>query len=374
MVVRFLSALIFLLVPILVSGQSIDLSVTAETNDHSTSTFLLNDGKIGISPSGVQFLSTNQPITDYEAWGISPDYSTVSFLERQSGEGHVTVFNSHGDTLSSYSAKSLSSDDPSLAIYPFNNGDVLLQDNITQFAFFNTFGEIYNSMSSSSQSEQGEAISEVAMSSGSETLVIYNPKIKRSGSLGSKAQVMKADGSFENIYFSNDRYIRSVNISDDGNLVSVITAADGEQDRAIIMDKFGNEINRINTEEQLSGAAFSDDLEFITLYSEGRVMVFSTLDGESIGATSVSATVFTADYFAEEDLILMVTGNYSDRQNRLGNVEFRAIDIAQREIASQEFSGSLGFIDAMSPHFVRLSSNRFQLIGGSQRINIDTDF
>jgi hypothetical protein len=103
-------------------------------------------------------------------------------------------------------------------------------------------------------------------------------------------------------------------------------------------------------------------------------MVHNTLSGESLGATSLRSPVVIAEYFPADNLILVLTGNYSDRSETLNNIEFRAINLEQRSIASQEFSGSLGLNKAIELGLVRDANNTFTLKGTNKTINIRANF
>lgn len=373
MLAHFARILTLLLFPSLVFAQSLDYSILSPTGNNGTSTFLVKDGELTVRTSGIRFLETGNTLTAYAALGISPDKSIVSVLKKKGDAGEIVILNSRGDTLNTFSSVMLGRSDPSLGMYPMNNGNVVLRDNITNFTFYNTLGKILHSNSFSSQTKGGEAISEVAMGADGRTLIIYNPKIKRGDQLGSKAQVKISGGEFKNIYHSTDRYIKDVNISDDGNIATLITAKEGTDDRVIIMDQYGNVLNTLTTDEDLIGASLSDDNGYISLYSGGRVMVY-TLEGKRLGATSFRSGVMLADYFPEDNLILALTGNFSESSGILNNAGFRAINLEQREIASKKFRLSIGFTDAISPEFVRISSNEYELQGGSKNVSIRTDF
>jgi len=373
MVAHTVRVLIFVLFPLLVWGQSLNLSVSPPTNNNNPSTFLLTGGEVELSSNAIRFLDTGTTFSNYDAIGISRDYSVVSILERTGERGKVTVLNSRGMKLNSFSTVVLSNDDPSLNLYPTNNGNILLRDNISNFTFYSS-GKIATSMSSSSQSKDGEKISQVAMSDDQKTVIIYSPKIKRDSNFGSKAQLKMSDGSFKDIFFSSDRYMKTMNVSDDGNMVVAITAKSGTDDQAVILDKYGNKLTTISADENLRNAVFSAENEYVTVYSTGRVMVYSVPDGNSLGATSFSSSVFLAEYFPEDNLILALTGNYAERARVLNNVEFRAVNLKQRSITSKEFSGSLGFIDNINASFDRSGPNEYQLMGSSKRIQIKTNF
>ena len=374
MVAKTLRILIFILFPSLVLGQSIELSVSPETSNNNPSTFTLQNGKVTITETNIRFAESGNSVGTYKAFGISPDKTMVGVLKRKSGNSDMLLFDSGGEKLNTYSGSQIGANDPSLAIFPFNNGSLLLRENITNFTFYDTLGEIKKSVSNSSGSEDGETISEVAMSPNAKTIAIYTPKIKRDGQLGSQVQAMNPAGEFSNIFFSEDRYLKNVNVSSDGNMVVAITAKSGTDDRVLIMDKFGNELNRISTDENLEGASLSADLGYLTLYSGRRVMVYNTLSGERVGATSVRTPVFLADYFPEDNILLMLAGDYSEDVGMMRGAEFQAVDLEKREITSREFSATLGFSKALMPRFVRTSADTYRLEGASKQIEIETNF
>lgn len=368
-----LKIVIVLLFPSMALGQSLNVSIAEQTADNNRSTFTLGNSKVTFGSQSVRFLDGDTE-QSYDVVGVSPDNTVISTLTWNSQEeGEITLYSPQGKKLNAFSTISLA-DEASFGLYPFNNGNTLLRDKIANFTFYDSFGEVVTSMSSSSQSKQGEAISEVATSATGNTVVIYNPKIKRNGELGSKAQVRTGVKEFEDIFFSSDRYLKNVTVSKDGNLIAAITAKQGTDDRVLIMDRYGNELNTISAEEDLKNVSFSDDLENITIYSGGRVMVHNTLSGESLGATSVSSPIMTADYFSEDNLILALTGNYSERSGVLNNVEFRAINLQQRSIASQQFSGVLGLNEAIELRLVRNSGNSYMLKGANKNILIRASF
>lgn len=373
MFTHLMRTLILVLLPAITFGQSLNLSVSSPTANNDPSTFLLQNGEISINAPSLRFLSSGKTASNFNAVGISKDYSVVGLL-KAAENGQVVLFNSVGDTLGAFSTISLGSNDPSLAVFPTSRGGALLRDNIVNFTFYNSFGEITASMSSSGETKGGQVISEVAMSGGGETVVIYTPKIRRNGQLGSKAEVMLPDGSFQTIHFSNDRILSNLNVSEDGNFVVAITSAPGTDAAVIIMDKFGNEINTITSDEALIGSSLSADGTFITLYSSQRVLVFSTLTGERLGSTSFRSPVLLADYFPEDNVILTLTGDYYESTGIVNNAEFRAVNLRKRKLSSKEFSGALGFSEVMNPHFVRMRGGEYRLSGANKQITISADF
>ena len=372
MVAKMFRILVIFLLPSVALGQSLNLSVAEQTAGNNRSTFMLGNSKVTFGSQSVRFLDSDTE-QNYDAVGVSSDNTIISTLTWNDQEGEISLYSPEGEKLNAFSTISLA-DEASFGLYPFNNGNTLLRDKIANFTFYDSFGEIVTSMSSSSQSTQGEAISEVAISAAGNTIVIYNPKIKRNGELGSKAQVRTGVKEFEDIFFSSDRYLKNITISKEGSFIAAITAKQGTDDRVLIMDKYGNELNTISAEEDLKDARFTDDLEQITIYSGGRVMVYNTLSGESLGATSFSAPIMIADYFPEDNLILALTGNYSERSGTLNGIEFRAVNLRQRSIASQQFSGALGLNEAIELRLIRSTGNSYMLKGANKDILIRANF
>lgn len=369
---KMFKILLFLLFPSMALGQSLNISVAEHTADNNISTFTLGNSRVTFGSQSIRFLDSGRE-QSFDALGVSSDNNIISTLTWKNQEGEIVLYNPQGKKLTSFSTISLA-DKASFGLYPFSNGHTLLRDKIANFTFYDSFGEIVTSMSSSSQSTEGEAISELATSESGNTVVIYNPKIKRNGELGSKAQVRTGPKQFEDIFFSSDRYLKNVTVSKDGRLIAVITAKQGSDDKVLIMDQYGNELNTIKAEEDLKGVNFTDDLEQVTIYSGGRVMVYNTLSGESLGATSFRSPIMIADYFSDDHLILALTGNYFDRSGRLSNIEFRAINLKQRSIASQNFSGTLGLSQAINLQFIRNSLNSYTLTGANKMIDIRAYF
>ncbi|TYP95600.1 hypothetical protein LX73_0909 [Fodinibius salinus] len=370
-----LRVLFIVLFPSIVLAQSISLSITAATSNNNGNTFLVDGNKVTIKSDRLRFSSSGKTITDFLDVDVSADESIVSVLQQSGDDGTISVYDAKGKLLTTYSSTvTLGTSDPSKAIYSANNGHVLLRDNITRFSFYDIFGNVAASMSSSSQSKQGEKISQVVTSQDQSGTVIYNPKIKRNGKLASRAQSKRADNNFEQIFYSQDRYLKDVTISDNGDLIVLITGKSGAQDKAVIMDLYGNVLNSISVDDNLKGGSFSSDYGFITLYSSSRVMVYSLLDGDRLGSTSLDGKVFLADYFPEDDLILAFTGNYSAGSGMLDNPSFEAINLKKRSIVSKELSGSVGFTKALTPKLIRISDDSYELKNGSNEIRIETDF
>lgn len=373
--IRNLSQLFFiLLLPLVTSAQSLDVSATSTTAGNGSSVFSLTDGStVELESREIRFPDSGLS-TDFLAVGISPDRSVISLLDNAEGKAQLTLLNAKGDTLNEYTSISLGPNDPSLSVYPTNAGHLLLRNNITNFTFHDESGEIDTDISNGNTTEQGETISELVTNSSHETFILYTSKIKTDDKVGSKVQLIGTDDQLQHIFRSTDRYIKDLKLSDDGNMVTIVTADDETDDQVIVMDKYGNEINTITSDEELIGANLAEDGKHLTLFSDNRIQVYNLLNGENIGSTSQQQPVFKANFFPEDDILLIFSGDYASSSGNLNNIEVKAVDLARRDLVSDTFSGTLNFHEAFTPEIKRISSKEYQLEGANKELRIDVAF
>jgi len=374
MILRLLQLLVIFLLPSIAIAQSLNIAVTQETQSNGSAVFSLADGTaVELESQKIRFMDSGNA-AHFSGIGISPDRSVVSLLDNTQGKAEVTLLNARGDTLNRYTSIALGSNDPSLSVYPTDAGHVLLRNNIMNFTFHDQAGEIGTNISNGSQTDQGETISELVMNPGQETMIIYTSKIKKGDELGSKAQLISADKQLQRIYQRDDRYIKDLRVTNDGNLVTILTAAEGTSDQVVVLDKYGNEINTVTAEEELIGANASADGEHLTLFSDNRIRVYNLLNGENIGSTSLQQPVFMANYFSDDQILLILSGNYSAASGELNNMEVKAVDLNRRDIVSEPFSNALLFHEAFTPEINRVSANHYQLRGANKELNISVSF
>lgn len=369
---RILISLFLLFFPVFSAAQS--LSVNVRDHAAGSNVFQLEAGAVSVNSSGIRFLASGKRASGFAAYGISPDLSVVGTIVSNYEGTFVTVYNSAGDTLVANAIHQVSEGDPSLALYPLNTGEVLVRDNINRFNGYDTFGNRIIEVSSSSQSEEGEVISEVASDPAGKTTVIYNPKIRRNGGLGSRARILDPAGSLQDIYFSNKCILKQVKVSGNGQFIALVTASEGSADEVIFIDRYGNELNRIQSDEDLAGVQISPGAGYLTLYSTRRVLVYEALSGERVGSTSFRSSLYLAAYFPNDNVIIGLAGEYFENSGILNNAEFHAIHLGKRQLARHETGAGMVFNSAISPRLVRTSAYSYRLLGTNKEINIRADF
>lgn len=368
------SIILFGLTPI-TWAQSLSISTQANSAGNGSSTFTLAEGKVSLTANQISFQATGRTATGFTAFAISGDNSNLALLKGNGSASSAAIFSSTGNQLLEYEVTNISAGDPSVAVYPYNNGSLLVRDNIVNFSFYDSFGSIITNVSGSSQSQGGESIAEVAMDPAAQTVIIYTPKIKNENALGSQAGYVGSDMRLQNFFYSSDRSIKYLDVSDNGQFVLFITAKEGDEDRVHVTDRYGNELAAFSSDENLKAAHISEDAGVVTIYSAGRVLVYGTLSGERLGSTSFRSEIIEADYFSEDDTIVTLTGSYNDSNGSITDAEFHAVNIEERKVERKAYSsGTLTTNDALELEFKRMGRNHYRLDGTNKGLDIRVSY
>lgn len=352
-------SLFFCLIFQLSQAQSLQINTDASTKNNNTNTFTINGADIPVSNSNVTF-ENNAAASDISNSGIS------AIL----GED-ISVYDSGGKEINTVAYKR-AADDNSSKIYVANNGAMVVRENIANFLIYDSAGRIQKSLSNSSQSSEGESVSQFAADPAFKTQVLYNPEIISGGVKGSRARIIKQNGTLNTFFDDNRRAIRFVEVSENGQFIAVASHQNNNNDEVYIADRFGNEINTIAFDQSVKGVRFSDDGTVITVYSNSRAGVYDLVTGKREGSTSFRTPLQIAEYFPEDDVILAVTANESN--NVLSNIEFHAINIAERKIERRDFGEALGITELIPQNMSRTGKYNYNLSGLSKNLTIKVSF
>ncbi|MEQ8524612.1 hypothetical protein [Gracilimonas sp.] len=356
------SFIVFALVTGTAFSQSLRISESSSTQGNNTNQFTVAGHQIDLNNSSLSFSSG----------AVSSDLNDITALSSALNNSGVTVFEGAGEELYSSSSYKLQSDDNSVKVYVKPNGGFIVRENIANFLFFDESGKIEQSVSNSSQSTEGESVSELAADPAFKTVVLYNPKIVRDQIEGSRARIVKPNWTTSDIFYSGDRPIRFVKVSENGQFIAVVSYKDGEDDMIDVMDRFGNELETISFNQTIADVRFSEDGEFLTVRSNSRVGVYSVLDGEREGSTSFRSMLHFAEYVPQDNTIIALTGDESG--SVLSGIEFHAINIEARAIERQDYNSSLGISELLSLSLKRTGSNSYSLTGLSKALNLSVSF
>ncbi|WP_142454717.1 hypothetical protein [Gracilimonas mengyeensis] len=344
-------------------AQSVQISEVQQTADAGNQ-FELADASFTLERGAPSFVAGGS---------YSADINVASGLSIAAlGTGNIQLYGTNGTVLQSRDYD-FQPDDSSIEVYAKPDGGFVLRENIANFLFFDSFGEISNSISNSSQSTEGEAISELAADPMFETIVLYNPVIVRDGVEGSRASVVKPNGITQNIFNSQDRAIRFVEVSEDGQFIGVVTYLSGTDDIITLLDRNGNELNSFSLNQDISDFRVSKDGRYLTLRSDSRVAVFSVTSGERMGSTSIrSGSIYFADYVPEEATIIALSAERSG--DFLNDVQFHAINLEERSLERKEYGLALGISDAVPLRLNRSNAGNYVLTGLSTTLALNVSW
>ncbi|MBD3616286.1 MAG: hypothetical protein HUJ22_06885 [Gracilimonas sp.] len=358
---NFILCIVFALGSSFSHAQSLSISETSATQNNGINQYSVAGHQVGISNNSLSF--TNQ--------AVSSHINSLTAISAALAGSGVTVHAGNGVAL--YDALyNLKGNDASAKIYAKLNGAFIVRENIANFLFYDSMGKIKQSVSNSSQSTEGESVSELAADPAFKTIVLYNPKIVQDGKEGSRAKIVHKNWTTSNIYFSSERAIRVVKVSDNGQFIGIVTYRPGTEDQVILTDRFGNDLVQISFDQSVEDVVISDDGEHITLRSNGRVGVYSTTSGERIGSTSFRSRLYFAEYIPEDETLIALTA--SQAGSVLEDVELHAINISARSIERNGYNSQLSITDLLPLDLNRTSSFRYTLSGMNKTLSLKVQF
>ena len=360
----FISAVILLTCSVTTAkSQSIQISEVAATASNNPNQFTVAGHTVNIVNDNISYGAGNIQ---------SSSVNKLTALSTILTSNSVDIFGGDGKRILSSSSYTIKGGDSSVQLYTKPNGGFIIRENIANFLFFDSWGEIDQSLSNSSQSTEGESVSELAADPAFKTVVLYNPKIVREGVEGSRASIVNTNFTTSTIYSSNDRAIRKVVISDDAQFIGIISYKSGTDDALELMDRFGNKLADFSFDQGIMDAVISDDGRYVTLRSNGRVGVYSTISGDRIGSTSLRSRLIFAEYISDDNTILAVTGE--DYGTTISDIQFHAINVEQRKVERQDYNRELASTELISFQLDRKGEYRYELFGFNKTLEIQVQF
>ena len=282
---------------------------------------------------------SNPIYSNVEVVRLSRNRAKIGLLRVDESIEHI-ILDDDGNLLSA-SVHPFYGEDPSLEIYTWDDGRSVVRENVSNFMFYDAGGKLLFPVSNASGSRDGEAFSELASDPAGETVVIYNPSIRRSdGSFSSRAALLnRASGSLSSFYGMPDEQIFYVDVSRSGSFITITAGNEGEDSKVIVFDRFGNLLFEKKLDFEATRASFLAESDQVFAYSGSRAAVYDVDSWNRIGSSSVRKTILTAGFFPEDGWILLCTGDLEG--DRVTNVEFVAVDVVQRKIAREPLNRNL---------------------------------
>ncbi|MFD2533158.1 hypothetical protein [Gracilimonas halophila] len=342
-------------------AQSLTVTESSVTARNGVNQYTISGHQIAIEGNDLRFAGT----------AASSSVNNLTAISAVLKSSSINIHAGNGDELFSTSFN-IESDDASAKIYAKLNGGFVVRENIANFLFYNSLGSVKQSISNSSQSTEGESISELASDPAFRTVVLYNPKVVSGGVEGSRAKVVNSDLTSTDIYYSSNRAIRTVKVSDNGQFIAIATYSPGTDNIVVITDRFGNDLAEINFDQSVEDVVISEDGGYVTIRSNGRMGVYSVRNGERNGSASFRSTLLYAEYVPEDQTVVALTGSRSG--SALTGVEVHVINVAARAIQRQSFNTSLSMTDLIPLSVSRKGTYRYSLSGLSKTLDLNASF
>lgn len=368
----FLISVSFFMCNIL-SAQSISVQIDPQHSSNNSSTFPIQDGILVKTDNQIRVEGETDNV-EYQT-PISSNVSAEGYkigvinFDRQLTK---RIVDHTGIELSATELEFFDSSDQTISLRQLITGKSIARDNVANFTFFDADGEQVFSVSNSSQSQEGEQTSEMAISRMGSTVVLYNPEIKRGESSASRARLVYGPEDNEIFLEEGDRTISFLDVTDSGSFITTATSSGNSDDQLRIFDKFGNEIFQMNTDMELKGAVLSENADFLTVFSQSRVQVYNVLTGERLGSSTSRSPIVKATYFAEDEVVLLLNG--SESGNSISNPGVTAVHLGLRQIARNDINTNLAMLDLEKLKIKREGANRYLLKGVNKPVNLTVNF
>lgn len=366
-----LSAIFFICSFQSISAQNISVSVGEGSSGATGSVFPLENGLLSVSANQV-VLGESEFYMPF-SWSVSPEGRKVSFLIKET-QFTYKLFDSNGTSYFEKELEFFNLRDETAKNYQFDNGSSVLRDNVANFSFYSSEGEQLFSISNSSQSTEGEMQSELASDRSGKTIVLYNPVINYGSSTGSRASLVTKERELNTFFRDREREISKVEVTPSGTYISIIAkpAAGSDQYGVSIYDRFGNTIFELETDEEVKGAEITENADYVTIYSSGRMQVYEITDGERIGSASSRNSIIHAIYDPAENMIVAFGGSVNGY--RVTNPSITAVHIGQRQIESEEINNRLSTMDADKIRIKKDGSQEYVIHHLDRSVRVNTSF
>jgi len=368
-----LTALLFLSITVSGYAQSVTASFTAGHQANSPTEFPLKEGVLSTAQSAYEFGSGDSRVSIMTPIDValSPGRSTIGVV-RFDGELVGEVYSHTGQQLARKELEFVDPSDETIMISVAENGEFTVRDNVANFTFFDAAGNQGFTLSNATQAPGGEQPSGISKPSAGGAAILYNPVIQYDGSRGSRIAVANGNGEAAEIYRSESRAMSDLSLSECGNFITFISTGNGGDTRAIVIDRYGNELLDLEADMEITGYELSDDAAYITIFSDNRVQVYRASDMERLGSSTSQVRIVHASYQPEENTIITLGGQVGN--NTISNPEITAINVVQRQLDRHQLDGNISFLAWTDLKIKRVSAGNYRIEGINRPIDVTASF
>lgn len=287
------------------------------------------------SPNGEETLSAVADIS------ISPNREFWGVIQR-GNPVRVRLFDSAGLPLLDHELEFVDAADETLALYLLDNGTYVVRDNVANFTRHDLDGSIDVRHSNFSGASGGERPSYLVSDRFGVTSLYVIPEIQYGENQGSMIRLLKGyEDSSETILESRDRTLLQVRLSSDGRQVLVIQEQPGTDERVVeLMDRFGNPIQSIESDEPWIGGAIDETGEVVTLFTSSRIQSFQISDAERLGSSTVrGGEVLFGGYCPSREEMVILTGSVDAQDETVSGAEIQVVSLRARSLVRESVPG-----------------------------------
>ncbi|MDI6400398.1 hypothetical protein QLX67_00160 [Balneolaceae bacterium ANBcel3] len=359
-------------------SQSLQVSYAPETVSFSSNQFpadLLRGADasryIQVQDNEIIFAGGQAMISGFDYLAFSPNRSFIGVLFFYAERVSAEIYRSDGTLIHRIGhLADIHPNDPSRALFLFDNGQFVYRDNVAGFAFYNEQGENVSQVYNSFGSQDGEQVSQFSATAFGNSVYLYNPVIHEGGNINSRIQKAHMDESVREIAFFENRKISSLEIHPSGRMMLVHTIRqDTDVHEAFVLDMDGSILVYIDFENtEVLRSELSLCGRFITARASGRVMVYDVPTGERLGSASFRQTVRAAGYNPDGTMVVLTASQGS--RNQLQNLMLHMIDIHQRTIHREDIDLSIAESPDKPLRILFDQSGHSRITGGNRDILI----
>lgn len=360
----------------LAQSQSIEVSPLLRANAVQTASFA-NEWNLSLENGRFQSTSPDFSADGVVDFDVSPDNRHVAILRNSTAAGAgfvIEIINREGITVARHEGiTDVDPADPSLKLYLLAGGTVVLRDNIVTFSIFTHSRGFVDRVSNSSGSPDGETMSRLISSADGTQVFVYNPRIIRQQGFSSRLSRLNIeDAAIENLFVDGSREILNLTASNDGAFVYVLLGDPQNNVELIKLADDGTQLASISAENAGSGAYVQPEEGTVTFFNQSNAQVYSIDSGERLAnAFFRQQNIVFAYYEPQDNLVLAITGQRSDRDGRIQANAIRAVDLNARSlIHSRDLQHTFTFRPEDEPRMHRNGPNVYQLLGVTNAVRI----
>lgn len=254
-------------------------------------------------------------------------------------------------------------EDPNFELVPLLNGGYVSFGNVSIFEKYDANNRLVNTISNSSGSSLGEGVSSWHTNPNQSLWVLTNPLIKTSQGEGSAASIWAGEQT-KNLFYSATDKIEAVGISDNGLFIAIVSASrNGQEGEISVFDRQANALMNIEVDDDFEaiGIEFSDDNEYLTLFSSKRAIVYGLPSGKKYGSTSFRKTLIDVELDTASLMLYALTGSLDDQ--KLSDIEFRMVDFKQSKIEKKDSNKELARVHSSLSVKLEFVGNKVSVLG-----------